>query len=351
MINKTNKCNNKDIEYILSKNKPIEDKLHVIVVISNPCLYKRRYELTGQFIKRMEKEPRVIVYVVELAYGKQKFALTSHSNSRHLQLRTETPLWHKENMINLGVKYLLPSDYKAFAWIDSDIVFLNKDWALDTLKILNGYKDIVQLFEQTQHLNFEDKMSTTHYSAGFQYINSSNRSMDRNSVYYWHPGFAWAITRSAYEKINGLYELAIIGSGDYIMLECLLQNVNKKRKYITGYGTDKYSLVDLQNKMKGLCFGYVPGIIKNFYHGSWKNRKYQERKNIILQNHYDPSIHIEKDEMGIIVPSKKFSNKFKKDIYNYFKERNEDDIYELLKKNKTRKNKPHKNKTRRTPKL
>jgi hypothetical protein len=37
-----------------------------------------------------------------------------------LQLRTDTPIWHKENMINLGVRRLLSDNYKAFAWIDAD---------------------------------------------------------------------------------------------------------------------------------------------------------------------------------------------------------------------------------------
>lgn len=45
-------------------------------------------------------------------------------------------------MINLGVRYLLPEKWKAFAWIDADIEFENSTWAVDTLKILNGSRDI-----------------------------------------------------------------------------------------------------------------------------------------------------------------------------------------------------------------
>jgi hypothetical protein len=48
--------------------------------------------------------------------------------------------------VNLGVRNLLPKNYKAFAWIDGDIEFESPTWALDTLRILNGSKDIVQLF-------------------------------------------------------------------------------------------------------------------------------------------------------------------------------------------------------------
>ena len=36
------------------ENDPIEDKLHVIAVVSNPCNFKIRYKLTQEFMKRIE---------------------------------------------------------------------------------------------------------------------------------------------------------------------------------------------------------------------------------------------------------------------------------------------------------
>ena len=130
----------------IMNNDNIEDKLHVICVTSNPALFAKRYILAREFIHRMENEKDVILYVVELAYNNQKYYITDSKNPRHLRLRTDVALWHKENMINIGVKRLLPKNWKAFAWIDADIEFENPTWASDTLKILNGYKDIVQLF-------------------------------------------------------------------------------------------------------------------------------------------------------------------------------------------------------------
>jgi len=57
-------------------------------------------------------------------------------------------LWHKENMINLGVQKLLPPTWKAFAWIDADIEFDSPSWAIDTLKVLNGSCDNAILFRE-----------------------------------------------------------------------------------------------------------------------------------------------------------------------------------------------------------
>ena len=106
----------------------------------------------------MNEDDNVELYVVEMAYKEQKFIVTKSNNPKHLQIRCETPLWHKENMINLAVKKLLPKNYKAFAWVDADIEFESNTWASDTLKILNGYKDVVQLFSHAVDM---DKDETT----------------------------------------------------------------------------------------------------------------------------------------------------------------------------------------------
>ena len=74
------------IREAILNNDPIEDKLHVIAVVSNPSLFAKRYILMKEFIARMENdEPDVILYVVELAYGNQRFLITDKKNKRHLK--------------------------------------------------------------------------------------------------------------------------------------------------------------------------------------------------------------------------------------------------------------------------
>ena len=120
----------------LASSKKIDDVLHVITYISNVCEFKRRWQLMNEFIDRMSKIKNIQLYVVELAYGDQDFHITSSDNPNHLQLRTEYALWHKENMINLAIKKLLPAEWKAVAWIDGDIEFENNDWVDNALKVL-----------------------------------------------------------------------------------------------------------------------------------------------------------------------------------------------------------------------
>lgn len=306
----------------IKNSTPIEDKLHVIVVMSNICEYKIRYKLCEEFIDKMEREQDIIIYVVELAYNNQTFKVTNANNKRHLQLRTEIPLWHKENMINLGIKYLLPSDWKAVAWIDADIEFDNPHWATDTLKILNRNKDVVQLFSHA--VNMSKDMQIQNIYTGFAYQYCHNFKKDRG-IHYWHPGFAWACSRNAYDKLGKIFEHAILGSGDNIISSCFLgKGVESLKK---GMSNNYINFVrEYQNKFAGLKLGYVSGSIRHHYHGKKKNRKYYGREDILINNKYDPNLHVSYDASGILIPTSECSKQFLNEIFEYFTNRNEDDI-------------------------
>jgi hypothetical protein len=306
----------------IANNDPIEDVLHVVAVISNPCLFAKRYLLLHEFRKRMERERNVVLYIVELAYGDQEFMVTSSGNPRHLQLRTDTPLWHKENMINLGVRRLLPTDWRAFAWIDADLEFDSDTWATDTLKLLNGAFDIVQLFSHAVDMDES--------GGGMRVFNSAGYNVARNRPYcgsgpdQWHPGFAWAMTRRAFERVGGLYDQAILGSGDNLMM---LSLIGAPLKGLNTASSDDYksSVAEYGKRMQTLRFGYTPGVIRHYFHGSKKNRKYQERWMILVEHDYRPSEYCMYDEQGLITPTSSFPDALKHDIFQYFAQRNEDE--------------------------
>ena len=326
-----------DIEYrpnnireAIRRLDPIEEKLHVIIVVSNPCQFASRYILAREFVERMERDEAdsVILYVVELIYGpKQRFLVTEKGNPRHLQLKTDVPLWHKENMINLGIRYLLPKDWKAVAWIDADLEFDSAHWAGDALRLLNGECDIVQLFSHCIDMGPNPNRETLNvfHSAGFQFQKQAKYKKFGTGRDYWHPGYAWACTHEAYERMGGLYEYGILGSGDNIMCLSLLGHGHLAihKESTEGY---KQSVLDFGSKVKYMKYGYVPGVIRHYYHGSKKNRKYSERWLILLNHLYDPYQFIKHDKMGIIVPNMEHCPfELLVDIYSYFAKRQEDE--------------------------
>ena len=305
-------------------NTLIEESLNVIIVVSNPCQFARRYILAREFIKRFEMENNINLYIVELIYPNQKYIITDKLNKKHLQLYADKPIWHKENMINLGVRYLLPKEWKAFAWIDADIEFESVTWAQDTLKLLNGTYDIVQIWSHSVDLDKNENAMQMFNSAGYQFVKNTLSYNQSKGINYWHPGFAWACTRKAYDKMGGLYEKSILGSGDNIMMLSLLGNGVKG---LNDKSTDNYkkSVIEYQDKVKNLRFGYVPGVIRHYFHGSKKNRKYTERWQILIDNDFDPVKDLITDKLGVLIPSNNCPIKLLDDILIYFSERNEDE--------------------------
>jgi hypothetical protein len=313
-----------EIKEAIINNEPIENNLHVIIVISNPCQYAKRYILAREFVKRFDTEQNIILYIVELCFGdKQQFCVTEKNNPKHLQLRTNTePLWHKENMINIGVKQLLPKTWKAFAWIDADIEFESALWALDTLKVLNGCRDIVQLFSHCLDMDKNEDPMRIFQSFGFQY--SKNKKYNSSGLNFWHPGFAWAITRKAYDKIGGIFDKSILGSGDHNIALSLINNgIQSVNNEISN--NYKNSVLNYEKKISGLRLGYIPGVIRHYFHGSKENRKYSERWKILVKHQYDPDNHIKYNQNGLLIPTDNCPKELLDDIYQYFYERNEDE--------------------------
>lgn len=311
-----------NIKYTIINNEPIEDKLNVIIVISNPCNYKKRYILAKRFINRMNLETNVNLYIVELINPGQEYQITQKNNPNHLQLESKYILWMKECMINQGVK-LLPSDWKAFAFIDADIIFDNPHWVNDTLKLLNSF-DIVQLFSHAIDMDENEDTMNIFTSFGYKYIHRRKHFSSGKINQISHPGYGYAITRKAYEQIGGLYELSIIGSGDQNMAMSL---INKGQYSLNNQVHPDYlnSVIEFQNKAYGLKLGYTPGIIKHEFHGSKQNRKYSTRWHSLVKYQYSPIKHIQKDINGLIEPTKDCPQGLLDDIIQYFKDRNEDE--------------------------
>jgi hypothetical protein len=104
----------------------------------------------------------------------------------------------------------------------------------------------------------------------------------------------------------------------------LIKNVHK---VIDKNNTESYkaSIFKFQEKMYGLRFGYVPGVIRHFFHGKKINRNYVNRAQILIKHNYEPEKHI-KLVNGILTPTEDCPAGLLEDIMDYFKERNEDEL-------------------------
>lgn len=308
-----------------------DNTLYVIGVISNPARWHSRYRLAREFMDRMSKTPNVQLCMVETAFGDRHFEITEKDNKWHLQLRTKSEIWIKENMINLGVKHLLPKDWKYVAWVDCDVEFRNPNWAQETIHQLQHYP-IVQCYQTAVNLGPTGNVMKSFPSVGYQIHRGisclKGKTYNGDPYIYGHCGYAWACTRSFWENVCGLIDFAILGSADHHM-----SNGCRGLYSHSIHSAMKGPFMELCHAWQKRAMqithgivGYVDGTLEHFFHGTMERRYYVNRWNILIKHKFDPTKDLMHDAQGMI----QLVNKpdLEHDIRIYNRNRREDGVYE-----------------------
>jgi hypothetical protein len=312
------------------------DDFYVIAVMTNPERFKTRPRLFLEFLARMYRYG-ANVFVVEGVFGDREFEVTDATNPRHIQIRTDSEIWLKENLINIGISRL-PANWKYVAWIDGDIDFVRPDWIEETVHELQHHP-VVQMFEDAIDLGPDHQIIGTHKSFASCYKKNMpyKRGKEgedigyyyygvKGSGAYWHPGYAWAATRDAINTLGGMLDIGIAGAGDHHMACCLIgqgaASVSKKmhvnyKKYVLAW--EERALRLHKN------IGFIKGTIYHYWHGKKRDRRYKDRWSILLDNKFNPSADIHKDWQGVwtLYPG---HQGLRDDLRKYFQSRNEDSV-------------------------
>lgn len=284
-----------------------DNTLHVIGVVSNPARFHSRYRLAREWIKRLENTPNVELYLVEAAFGDRHHEVTQDYNPKHLQVRTRSEIWIKENMINLGVRHLLPKDWKYMAWVDADVEFDNPTWAQDTIQELQHWP-VVQPWESAINLGPTGKVAKHFFSVGHKVMENGVELLRDKKKYtgdpyiFGHCGYAWACTRAFWENVQGLIDFAILGSADHHMaLGCRGYYSHSVHSMVKGpflHGCHAWQTRAVQ--MTHGVVGCVPGNIRHYFHGPMERRDYVGRWKILIKHGYDPVVDLRHDAQGLI---------------------------------------------------
>lgn len=303
--------------------------LHVVGVVSNWVRYHSRYRLAREWIETMAKTPNVELHIVEAAYGDRFHELELLCKSlgvNYLPLRTSSEIWIKENMINLGVKHLLPRDWKYMAWIDADVFFRDPTWAQETIQQLQHYP-IVQPWQDCIDLGPTGTLMEKHLSFASLISRGIQRQRKHGEPYHFgHPGFAWACTRAFWEAVGGLIECAILGSCDHHMA-CALVREYETSMHQEMHHSFKRQVAEWQyraHRHTHGIIGHVPGLIEHKFHGSKKKRYYRERWQILVDHAYNPDTDLTHDSFGVLQLVGK--PHLEHAIRKYNRSRNEDSI-------------------------
>ena len=366
---------------------PFPDRLYVITPIANPMRYSSRYEHYRAFEKRV-LDAGAVLYTIEAAYGGRPFEVTSADNPQHFQVRSNSEVWLKENLINLAIQRL-PLDAKYIAWVDADLTFSRPDWVQETLHQLQHF-DFVQMWSHLVGLgpnsqvigndtsfmegwtkfqadplrrdlqwypeqmaqkiqpgefwamNADGSLKSRMFFASQEYGNGPQTNLSNEASTYslkaetiapeWYgaPGGAWAATRAAISAVGGLIDWVPTGSADYYLALGLMG----KMDFTVEGGRDQYdpafveSLLSWQenavNRIRGNV-GHVSGTILHHWHGSMKQRGYGSRWQILTRHHFDPRRDLIRNSQGVYELAGHKPG-LRDDLRNYFRSRNEDSI-------------------------
>jgi hypothetical protein len=292
--------------------------LHVISVVFSPYGQQTRFKLAQEYIERMQETQKtqpMKLYILEVQYEHQKLTLNVKENHTSITVPKNFLLWNKENLINIVVQHFLPKDWKYCAWIDADIEFLDPHWVTKTIdRFRETHADVLQLFSFCRFLDKNNQVSRYLKSSLFGYVNNI-----QNKVF--HPGFAWGCTRSAYEKMHGLFEYAIVGGGDRVLSQALTRCIPYFKSDNVHHSLHR-KVQEFHDRVSQLSGNYVNTIIQHHYHGEKKNRQYSTRQKILVRHQFNPDKHVLKDpSLGFLIPN--FPKDMAHDIEKFFKTRKE----------------------------
>ena len=317
------------IDYFSSRKE--DEILYMVTCIFNPVGYESRYYRYFQFAEYISQFKNVKLYTIELDIGNRGFHVTQADNPCHIQMHADKPLWYKENLLNIAIKSL-PVGAKKVAWIDSDVQWDSETWVEDTLETLNRVP-ICQMFETWQNLDSDDKPLFPP-ARGFaqRWVKQTQKEKDRGFT-----GLAWAARRDTLEKLGGLIDFGILGSGDYYMAHALIgltgahlgndikDDPDGSQQYWTSNAALKEWIIKAELHVQR-NIGYVEGNVRHFHHGNKKNRGYDWRWKILNRHRFCALTGIGYFPNGLIY-IKNDTLEFEQDRLHYFLSRNEDENF------------------------
>jgi hypothetical protein len=295
------------------------DLLHVVVPYSNPLRWNSRLNLFQQFAKHMQ-ESGVCLHVVECAYGNRPFVLRDECEYHHIGVRARDMVWNKENLLNIGIARL-PEDWRYMAWIDADVFFRSPTWAQDTVHLLQQFA-VIQPWSDCYDLGPEGEHLHNHKSFCRQFFHGL--PVGKGPYEFAHPGYAWACTREALDKLGGFIETGALGAGDKHMALALLGRADESipEDMTAGYRAPIKAWERNAEALKR-NIGYLKGTIEHAFHGPKPKRNYLERWKVLAKHKFDPVWDLRRNTWGVYDLA---GNKpdLRRDMAKYFMQRFED---------------------------
>jgi hypothetical protein len=307
----------------------MNQNVYVITTIFNPFNFHSRNDLYPKFAKHM-RESGAKLFTVESAFGDQSFRFTDSADPMHLQVRTDQVFFHKERMINLAfakLKHVQP-DCQNVGWFDSDISFLDPDWAAKAAHALRMYR-VIQPFGEAINLNAGDEYQWSCPSSMRAFLDKrgfhQRPPLPVIQTFKGHPGLAWMAQRGTLDALGGLYDRCV-SSADTIMSNAWKGDVFAFVPHMPSEGMRRYMLA-WAKKSDGVVqghVGFIHGAVAHHWHGSPSQRGYEKRWSIASFHQFDPAVDLVDDPHNGMLRWAGNKPQLEQDIKMSLSHRNED---------------------------
>jgi hypothetical protein len=261
------------------------------------------------------------------------------------RIYTPSLLWHKESLLNKIVSEL-PQEFKYVFWLDTDVIFTNKKWLLESVESLQT-NNIMQPFEYCVHLDQDQTKPSFDLDVERAYVGdpktrhpkmwrsfcanhntSADLSCDVNYDKHGHVGFAWGARREVLDFMP-LYDKALIGGAEHIMAHAAAGQIG--HSCITKSFTDDIDSVNAWSRLFYRVIdgkiGYVKGELYHIWHGDLGKRQYLKR----IQDFTSTAKNItERDENGLHVTTNG-DDEYVKQYFDHREDTQKDEAWPVLK--------------------
>jgi hypothetical protein len=273
----------------------------------NPVGYRRRRENYRTFRQQLA----LPLAAIELSFN-GCFELGPEDAEILIQIRGRDVMWQKERLLNAAIQ-ALPAHCTQVAMLDCDVVFARPDWGGALSRRLDDCP-LVQPFSTVHYpppdlpLDSPQLLSGDFTRPGVGCLIEQGLS----ALEIWGrlggvrrpgapaPGHALAARRD-WLLSHGLYDAAIIGGGDLLLLSAACKTFGAAvQRHAMNEAQAKCYLAwaeQLECSVRGEI-GCVPGDLVHLWHGEMSNRRTVERYHELAACGFDPEQDIELDSSG-----------------------------------------------------
>jgi hypothetical protein len=281
-------------------------RLWAVTSYFNPAGYRRRRDNYRVFRDRLA----LPLATIELSFS-GRFVLGPQDAELLIQIHGRDVLWQKERLLNWAID-ALPAHCTQVALLDCDVVFVRPDWAAALSRRLDEVP-LVQPFG-TVHYPPPDVPCDSPLALAGDYTRPSVGSLVEQGLPMGpvlrhfparlpgirSPGHALAARRDLLQE-HGLFDAAIVGGGDGLLLAAALGHVHEliqvhvmNEAYAACYlaWSERFRR-DVQGEL-----GSVPGDLVHLWHGTMEDRRSPQRYHDLATFDYNPAEDIALDASG-----------------------------------------------------